>query len=61
MDILIDQYTKEELQQILNNSSSYSDALRKLGYNSTSNANRRHLKRIIKEKIQKLIFFPKHT
>ena len=50
MDILIDQYTKEELQQILINSSSYSDALRKLGYNSTSNANRRHLKRIIKEK-----------
>lgn len=59
MDVLIDQYTKEELQQILDNSSSYSDALRKLGYNSTSNANRRHLKRIIKEKELQVNFLPR--
>lgn len=59
MDILIDQYTKEELQQILNNSSSYSEVLKKLGYKSTSNANRRHLKRIIKEKNLEVNFLPK--
>ena len=29
MEVLIDQYTKEELQQILNTSSSFSDALKK--------------------------------
>lgn len=57
MEALINQYSKEELQEILNSSSSFSDVAKKIGYNSVSGSNKQHIKRVLKEK--GLEFIPK--
>ncbi len=38
-DVLIDKYTKEELEQIVENSSCLRDVVRALGYSATSGSN----------------------
>ena len=46
---LLDCYTKEELEEIIKNSSSIKDALRKLGFATTSGSNNKTLKKKIEE------------
>ena len=47
MKALIDNYSKEELENIIKNSFSYSEVLTKLGYNNKNGNNNETLKRRI--------------